>query len=356
MIDRDVDVAHRILRGVGMALAHANAVDLRADDGAVRDVEVLERRRRRVAAEPAVTLQEVVGELPSIEELQIHCQEGGVVDDVQMAQGIVELEAVQDLHLAVRQAEDVVCEQVAMAVDDASILDARGEKNRPPCDELRGQVFEVTNLVGGQHAADEPFQLGDVLLPQCADGTDLALLVDGATTIGSLVEPRELIGDSLQRRGDRLAVAHPGGQPAGLGVAAHHHDRLGGAAGWVAHVCDAQIRVGGEPAVELDLALARPLAALGSGMVEKVGGDRLLAFVCPVADEYHHPGVGFADLRIGGSCARRRGRRRAGAHGLPHESYSRTTSGSGHSGGGAGDQGLWYTVQLFLGSEVDGRP
>ena len=104
-----------------------------------------------------------------------------------MAQAVVELEAVQNLHLPIGQAEDVVGEQVTVAVDDASVFDACGEENRPPGDELRGQVFEVTNLVGGQHAADESFQLGDVLLPQFADGTHLALLVDGAAAIGSVV-------------------------------------------------------------------------------------------------------------------------------------------------------------------------
>ena len=77
-----------------------------------------------------VAFEEVVAKVFAAQELEIHREEGGVVDAVDVAKFVVELQAVEQRRLA-PDPENVVGEQIAVAVDDASFLDAAREQGRP---------------------------------------------------------------------------------------------------------------------------------------------------------------------------------------------------------------------------------
>ena len=70
-----------------------------------------------------VALEEVVTKVFAAQELQVHREEGGVVDAVDVAKFVVELQAVEQRRFAL-PAEDIVGEQIAVAVDDEPFFDA----------------------------------------------------------------------------------------------------------------------------------------------------------------------------------------------------------------------------------------
>ena len=114
----------RVAGSVRVALVRAQAGHLRADEGPVRHVVMLQGRdSRRVAGELHVPVEERSGEPGGAEPFQVHGQEGGIVEAVDVPQPIVELQAVQHAW-PVGQAEDVVGEQVAVAVADEPVRDA----------------------------------------------------------------------------------------------------------------------------------------------------------------------------------------------------------------------------------------
>ena len=126
MLARDVEVPARIRGRVLMALRNAHAVDLGADHGAVGDVEILQRTRCGVVGAPAVLVEEMVAEVLPAQEFKVHREECGVIDAVDVAKVIVELQAVEQRR-PVRQTEDVVGKQIGVPVDDPAIGDAFGE-------------------------------------------------------------------------------------------------------------------------------------------------------------------------------------------------------------------------------------
>jgi hypothetical protein len=68
-------------------------------------------------------------------------------------------------------------------------------------------------------------------------------------------------------------------------------DRLG-------HLAEAEVDVGGEPAVELEFPVQRRAAALWGAEVEESGARRLLDLVGPVAQQDHHADVGLVYGRV----------------------------------------------------------
>lgn len=73
--------------------------------------------------------------------LDVHGQEGGVVEDVQPAQPVVELQAVERSGPVV-EAEDVVGDQIGVAVDDVPVGDPRGEQRRPSGQEFVRAILD----------------------------------------------------------------------------------------------------------------------------------------------------------------------------------------------------------------------
>ena len=73
--------------------------------------------RRRVRGELGVAVQEGLGEAGVAEVFEVHGEERGVVEPVDVPEVVVEVQAVQQARTVV-EAVDVVGEQVAVAVDD----------------------------------------------------------------------------------------------------------------------------------------------------------------------------------------------------------------------------------------------
>ena len=85
------------------------------------------------------------GELAGAEPFQVHGQERGVVEPVDPAQPVVELQAVQDPR-PVLQAEDVLGQQVPVPVHDAATADPGIEQGRAPGEEPPGQPLHLIDL------------------------------------------------------------------------------------------------------------------------------------------------------------------------------------------------------------------
>ena len=88
-----------------------------------------------------VAFEEVVAQVFAAEELQIHRKEGRVIDAVDVAKFVVELQAVEQRRFAANP-ENVVGEQIAVAVDDASFLDAAREKGFAARNEFGGKALD----------------------------------------------------------------------------------------------------------------------------------------------------------------------------------------------------------------------
>ena len=225
---------------------------------------------------------------------EVHRQERRVSEHVPRAQAGIELQAVQDAWAVVQQ-EDVVGEQVPVAVPTATGCLACREQRVPTVQVLLGEPLQVTHL-GQRHVPGAVCaQLRGVRPPQPehgvrADGDRLDALVEVRQ------QPRELVHLDAQvvatRRHER--------QPAVVGHASHDHDGLVQALD-TGERRDAEVDVGGEPAVERHLRLGDVLAGLAGGQVDELGPDRLLGLQDPVAD-HHEPG----QVRLG-RAERRRG-------------------------------------------------
>jgi hypothetical protein len=105
-------------------------------------------------------------------------------------------------------------------------------------------------------------------------------------------DPRHL----AQRPGHRRARADQRGQPPRRGHPAHHHPVIADLPVRAADLGHAQVHVGREPAVELDLAGARRRAGLRCAEVEEAKADRLLHLVSAVPGEEHRSSVGLGHL------------------------------------------------------------
>jgi len=127
------------------ALVGLDQGDLGAHERAERDVVVPQGGRCRGAGVLAVPGEEVRRGLRGAELLQVHGEEGGVVEAVDVAQVVVELQAVQDT--GVVEAEDVLGEQIAVTVPHPTLLDPRVEQALAPCQIAAHQPFHLRHPV-----------------------------------------------------------------------------------------------------------------------------------------------------------------------------------------------------------------
>ncbi len=111
----------------GRALVRLDERDLGTHERAIGDVVVTEGGRRRVAAVLAVRGEEECRRLRGTELFQVHGEEGGIVEAVDVAQPVVEIQTVEHAW-AVVEAEDVVGEQVAVPVHHPPLFDAHVEQ------------------------------------------------------------------------------------------------------------------------------------------------------------------------------------------------------------------------------------
>ncbi len=135
-----------------------------------------------------------------------------------------------------------------------------------------------------QHLADKGLHLGKVLLPMRQDGFRAACLADRLGPLTAGVKRSQQVSDAAQLGVHVGPAAHQARQAPVIGQAAHDDQVV---AGFPAHrhVGDAQVHVGSEPSVELDLPMTGLFPGHAGREVQEAHADRLLHLVDTIADE-----------------------------------------------------------------------
>jgi hypothetical protein len=156
--------APRLEPGVLVALRAAQTGDLRPHVSPIRDVVVGQRRRVRLAERARPDLEHAPPEGLGSVRLDVHAEECGVGEHVGVAQPIVERKAVKEAR-AVGEAEDVVAQQVAVAVADPALVDALRQQPAPALEVAHRQLGDPATLPGRQEVPSHIVDLGQALAP-----------------------------------------------------------------------------------------------------------------------------------------------------------------------------------------------
>ena len=277
------------------ALGGTDAGHLRPDESPIGDVVMLQRCRRVGAAEFAVAVQEVLGQVGATEIVEIHGQECDVVEHVDEPQLVVELEAVQHSWM-VGQAEDVLCDQVPVAVDDHPAGGAVGQQQCAAVDVPQRQLADALMQPRVHGGAEELLGLGEVVGPPVAQCGRATRGRDLRSTFGAGVEFCDRPGELTQVALDIGAPTNHRGQPQRLRHPAHDDDVFVDLSVGTGQGCDVEVHIGREPSIELEFPPADPSAGCFGAEVEEAEVDGLLELERTVADENHDSTVGFPDL------------------------------------------------------------
>ena len=148
-------------------------------------------------------LEEPPAEIRPPETLEVHGEERRVGDDVADAQGVVELEAVEEPR-PVGEAEDVVGQQIAVPVAAPAVGDPLLEQRPSPVEiRLGGAEYRLARRDGAR-AGGQRGELGGIAAPPLAQRVDTGgRRVRGRRRYAG-VERRQLVGDATQ------VIAHVG--------------------------------------------------------------------------------------------------------------------------------------------------
>ncbi|MFG1928836.1 hypothetical protein [Cryptosporangium sp. NPDC048952] len=138
---------------------------------------LLEGGDPRSTDELSEPVQEPGGVRRGTEAFQIHRQAGGVVDSIERPQIVVELQAVQSSG-AVVQAEDVVGEQVAVAVAHPAGRDPGGEEVTSAIDVVQCPLGDLVQHRRVSDPVAEARQAGEVVHPALPEGSGRTSQVD----------------------------------------------------------------------------------------------------------------------------------------------------------------------------------
>ncbi len=144
---RQPEEAARLGPRLGVALGGAEVGHLRPDERPVGDAVVEQRAGDHGAGVLLVGRHERVGVVRVAEPAEVHHQEGEVGHHVEVAQVVVELDAVEDPRSVV-EAEDVVGAQVAVAVAHLAVGHPLGVQGRPAAEPARREPLHLV-----EHAA-----------------------------------------------------------------------------------------------------------------------------------------------------------------------------------------------------------
>ena len=283
--------------GVGrpvVALPVAQAGDLAADVGPGGDVVMGQRRRIRLAGELPVAGQERGGGLGGAEPFEVHGQEGDIGENVDVAEAVVELDAVEDAG-AVVEAEDVLGLEVAVPVPDRSEGDPLVEQRLPARQVAADEVLDPVGESGVEDRAGEGVHLGEAGVPHGGDGVAPAGGGDLLRRLGRGVEDGDAPGNLGHGLVDGVPVLHEPGQPPFGRHAAHDYQVVAGHAVLADDVGHAEVDVGGQAPVELHLPVAGLLPGRPVGEVEEPERHRLLELVDAFADRDEDRNVGLGD-------------------------------------------------------------
>ena len=281
---------------------------------AVGDVVVAQGRGGGIAGELGVGVEEGRAQVGAAQPFQVHRQERDVVEDVDVAQVVVEVEAVQHPR-PVGEAEHVVGDQVAVSVHHPPIDVPPGEEVTPTVHEPRCQPVDLVDEAVGEQRTPVPGEFRDVGPPTPAQCCRRAVDGDARSASGVRVEGRHQPGQIAQLVPHRCARHDERRQSPVGGHAAHHEHGLVGLVR-AGEPAEAQVHVRGDPAVELQLAAQGRRPPIRRGEVEERGPHRLLGLVGAVTDQDHHPDVGLGDHRRAVADRRAFGVRHARSSGL----------------------------------------
>src|SRR6476661_905881 len=197
VLDCDIDVPARICGRFLVSLRNTNAVDFGADYTTIGNIEVLQPRWRRVAGISAVRIEVEGGEILSAQKLDVHRQERCVINRVDVAQLVIEFQAVKYRQFF-RCTEDIVCQQISVAVNDVMVGEALCEQRATTRHELGGKTLYLANGRMRDHGVWIALQLLEVLLPASSDCTDRCLSVDRPPAGGIGVKPCQDLGNRSQ--------------------------------------------------------------------------------------------------------------------------------------------------------------
>ena len=213
-----------------------------------------------------------------------------------MAETVVELDAVEDAG-AVLQAEDVLSLQVTVAVPHGPERNAVLEQPVPPGEIAVHELLDPGAGLRVEDRPDEGGELFEVGVPVGLHGRAPPGGVDLRRGRRRCVEDRHPAGDLAEDVLERPAGPDQGRQAALRRHAAHDDEMVAGRAVGPGDVGDAQVDVGGQPAVQLHLPLAGPFPGLPGGEVEEPEGNRLFELVDTVPDGDENGDVRFGDAR-----------------------------------------------------------
>lgn len=178
MAQRHPDEPSRRRVRAGRALPRLDQGDLGAYEGTVGDVVVPQGRRCGVTGVFAVLGKEECRGLGRTERLEVHGQERGVIETVDVPECVVELQAVEDPR-SVAQAEDVVGEKVTVPIEHSPLFDAETEQRLAPREIAADQPFDLPGLVPGRTLGRQDVDLRETGLPPRRQGVPGPLFRDG---------------------------------------------------------------------------------------------------------------------------------------------------------------------------------
>ncbi len=264
-----------------------------------------------LAAAIEIAIEDDRGEPAQAAMLQVHEQEGQVVEHIDIGDGRAELDPVEQGRPAVRKA-DVAEMQVAMAVPDAAGVAPAIEPGG-----LRGQrgaavAVEAFDIAGGKPAGAGQPQVAAVAVdhPGHAGGA-----AEVARDLGRIVEGGDPVGEVAHQRRRQPAVLGHAIEQRRLVEAAHHQhpvDRRRRAEGEparrvAAERANLEIEFGRGATVERELGAAGRLAQRNGRVVEVGEADRALQLVGVIPgeedergmglDAFHRSGIGTVGVR-----------------------------------------------------------
>jgi hypothetical protein len=240
----------------------------------------------------AVGAEEPLREVWSAEVLQVHGEEGHVGEDIAVAKPVVELHAVED-PWAVGQTEDVLGPQVAVAVTGVSVGDAAGEKPRPAGEVAAGELLYLLGQHRVEAVAEEREHLREVRLPVGGHPVAACGGVHLGRAPGLAVEAGDRRGHLVDLPLERFSTRGECGEAALGGHEAHDDGGLLLVA--IVKERQAQIDVGAEPAVQLELSLAHATAQGRRGEVLERQSHGLFELIHALAEGDHDGDVGSKD-------------------------------------------------------------
>jgi hypothetical protein len=250
--------------------------------------------------------------------VQIHRHEGGLVDHVEPAEGVVELDAVEDERMC-SFARDVAEVKIAMALahpaggqpgsdDRRDALERGGLPGREPFE--RGLLCAAV----GRPARPRSLcaQVAQAVQQRGAHQRRRAEAAIGRRHRASGVEARDARSQIVDVGGAQLAAARQPVPQVRVVERAHLHRDIEHRAASVElrprqaarDLDDVEVKVRGEAPVQAQLFGARASTQGQRRLVEERGGDRLLQLVGMAAEQQHMRDVGLEVPRRGGTGRR----------------------------------------------------